>query len=346
MYKQITTRHIKLIGSIVVVILFALIPLFIHSPYYLDLPITVIVNAILAMTFIMMLRTGLISLGIVAFWGVGAYASAILVMKLGLSFWLSLPASALITGVIALGIGALLIGSGSGGLAFVMLSSVIGMLFTVVIGNIAYLGGYSGIPNIPPPNPIRIPFLPPIEFVSKVQYFYLALVLLVVVILISKAFYWAWTGRAWTAVGLSPRLAESIGINVFRYKLLAFVVASSIAGLMGSFYAHYQGFILPDSFGMWQNIYVQLYAILGGMGYAILGPLLGSAVMTFLPEFMRIANVIAPIITGAILILLILFLPQGLLGLLEWRTVAVERAVKIGKTIESLLPTGRGGGKA
>jgi branched-chain amino acid transport system permease protein len=337
MSKQTITRHMKLIGLIVVIIIFAFIPLFIHSPYLLDLFIIMIVNAILAMTFIMMLRTGLISMSVCVFWGLGAYASAVLATKFHLSFWLLLPVSAVITGIIAFGLGFVLLGKGTNILRFVIFSCILGMLFNVAIGSTPALGGYNGINNIPPPNPIRIPFMPPVEFVSKVQYFYLALLLLLIVFLICKAFYSAWTGRAWIAIGLSSRLAESIGVNVFRYRLLAFIVSSIIAGLIGSFYAHYESFINPGAFAMWQNVYVQLYAILGGIAYPIWGPLIGSAVMTFVPEYLRIAREVAPIFTGVLLILLILFLPQGLLGLMEVRTSVMDKVVKIGKTIESSL---------
>lgn len=344
MFKQVITRYKRPVSLIGAIVICALIPLFVHSPYYLDLLIMVLVNTILAMTFIMMLRAGLISLGLAAFWGVGAYASAMLVMKLGLSFWLSLPISALITAVIALGLGYLLIKNV--GFTFLIITAVIGMLFVVAIGNASFLGGYSGIADIPPPDPIRIPFLPPIEFVAKAQYFYLALFLFVVVVLICKAFYSAWTGRAWTAIGLSPQLAESLGINVFRYRLLSFVVASGIAGLIGSFYAHYQGFIIPDTYGFITTIYVQIYAILGGIGHAVLGPVVGAVVMTFFPEYMRITQEFSPIFTGVLLVVVVIFLPGGLLSLLDRRTTATERVTRIGKVIKSLLATIRKAGKA
>jgi branched-chain amino acid transport system permease protein len=339
MSKPIIKRHLRLMGIIVLILIIALLPLFVHSPYYLDLLIMVIVNAILAMTFIILLRTGLISLGIAAFWGIGAYSSTILVTKLNLFFWLSLPASALITGFIALCLGYPLIKNA--GFSFVILTAVIGMIFVVAVGNIPQLGGYTGIANIPPPDPIRIPFLPPIEFVSKKPFFYLALFLFVVAILISSAFYEAWTGRAWIAIGLNPRLAESLGINVFGFRLLAFVVASVIAGLTGSFYAHYQGFVKPITYNLFATIYIHVYAILGGIGYAIMGPVLGSMVMTFFPELIRITREVAPIFTGALLVLLIMFLPKGLLSLLKWRTVGAQSTAKIGKAIKSSLSTRR-----
>lgn len=340
MLKQLISRHTKLTAIVVAVVIYALIPLFVDSPYYLDLLIIIIVHAVLAMTFIMLLRNGMINLGIAAFWGVGAYASTILVMKFGLSFWLSLPLSAVITGVIAFGLGYILIGSGSTGFGFIILSAVIGMLFSVVVGNISYLGGYNGISNVPPPESINLPFLPEIVFGpnNKVPYFYLALVLLLLIIVVFKALYSSRIGRAWTAIGLNPRLAESIGVNIFRYKMLAFVAASAAVGLIGSFFAHYEGFVTPNTYGMWINIYIQIYAILGGIGYAILGPLVGSGLMTAIPELMRVTTVIAPIITGTLLILLILFLPRGLLDLVDRRREILEKSVRLGKTILSALP--------
>lgn len=338
MFKRIITHHTSLVIVFIALVVFTLIPLFVHSPYYLDLLISIIVHAVLAMTFVMLLRTGMINLGISAFWGVGAYTSTLLVMKLNLSFWYSLPASTLIVGVIALVFGYILIGSGSTGFSFVILSSVIGMLFSVLVGNIPFLGGYVGIKDVPPPNSIHLPLLPVIEFsvINKASFYYLALFLFVVIVLIIKAFYSSRIGRTWTAIGLNPQLAGSIGINIFAYKMLAFVVASAIAGLIGAFFAHYMGFVTPDAYSMWVNIYVQMYAILGGVGYAILGPIIGSVLMTLLPEFLRQAEAIAPVIYGILLIILILFLPNGLMGLVEsLRAFFMRSDTKMGKAIQS-----------
>jgi len=259
MLKQVITRNKKLFGLIVIFVVIALIPAFVESPYYLDLFIAMMVNSVLGMMFIMGLRAGLINMGIIPFFGIGAYASATLATKVGLDVWLCIPLAALITMAFALIIGIVLIGSGSGGLTFVILSSVIGMLFNVVVGNIRYLGAWDGIPNIPPPTPINLGFMT-IEFTSKIPFFYLGMAYLLIIILIIYAFYAACTGRAWSAIGMSPRLAECLGVNLFRYKLLAFVMTCTICGLIGTFYAHYQSFIIPDSFSMWQNIYVQIYA--------------------------------------------------------------------------------------
>lgn len=158
MFRQFLTRHKRLLIFILAFILCAFIPVFVQSPYYMDLFIIMIVNSVLAMSFILLLRTGLINLGLAAFWGIGAYASTILATKLGLSVWLAMPLAVVISIIFALLIGSFLIGKGSTGFAFVMLSSVIGMVFVVIVGNIPFLGGYMGITKVPKPDPIALPF--------------------------------------------------------------------------------------------------------------------------------------------------------------------------------------------
>ena len=129
------------------------------------------------------------------------------------------------------------------------------------------------------------------------------------------AFNAAWTGRAWVAIGMNRRLAGTLGINSFRYKMVAFVLASAIVGLVGSYYAHYMTFIHPNTYGIWTVVYIQIYAILGGVGHVIAGPLIGAAIMTFFPELIRQTQNLATLIVGVLLIVLIIFLPEGLLSI-------------------------------
>jgi branched-chain amino acid transport system permease protein len=316
-YRIKNFRGKKLIAIVFLILILIGIPLVIHSPYYIHLLIITGMNAVLAMTFIMMLRTGLISLGIAAFWGIGAYASAALVLKAELSFWFALPSAPVITGMIAWAIGYLVVRNP--GFGFLILTSIIGMLIGLVFGNIRWLGGFTGIEYIPPPDPIHIPFLDPILFISKIPYYFLMLVLFLLVFISFWALYNSSTGKAWMAIGLNPHLAESIGVDVFRYRLIAFVIASGAAGLEGSFYAHYIGSINPNAFNIFKTINVHIYAILGGTGFAFLGPIIGTFIMTFVPESLRIAKEIEPILTGALLILLIIFLPGGILSLIGLR---------------------------
>jgi branched-chain amino acid transport system permease protein len=325
--KRYLSGHGRLLGFVILAVAFALVPLWVKSPYYIDLLIITMVNAALAMTFVMMLRTGLISLCIAAFWGIGAYASAMLVLHGHLSFWLSLPLATLITAAFALVIGFVIIRNA--GFTFIIMTTVIGMLFVVAVGNTAALQGYTGVPNIPAPNAVNLGPLGAIVFDEKVEFFYLALVLFVIIILVINAFYSSWAGRAWKAIGLNPLLAQSMGVNVFRYRLLSFVVASAICGLVGSFYAHYQTFIIPTAFNLFpKTIYIQVYAVLGGIGYATLGPIVGAALLTFFPEFVSVTEEKSIILVGAMVLLVVIFLPRGLLSLSEYVPRIVGRVLK------------------
>ena len=330
------TPHLRPINIVILWIIFAGVPLFTQSPYYLNLFIMSGIYAVLAMTFTLLLRTGLISMAIASFWGIGAYSSTMLVLKLHMSFWLTLPLSVVITGVFGLGLGFILLRNP--GFGFVAMTMMIGLLFSVAVGSTAYLGGYPGIFNIPKPEAVRLPLLPPMNFASDVAFYYLMILLVLIVVLVLSAFYRAWTGRAWTAIGLNKRLAESLGINVFRYRMVAFVVAATAAGLVGSFYAHYQAAVNPETFSMFRTMYVHIYAILGGLGFPIFGPMIGSMLMVFFGEVMRFAQDIQPIIIGALLVVLIIFLPKGLLslpGLQEFAADPIHSLFKIGKAISN-----------
>jgi branched-chain amino acid transport system permease protein len=323
-----------------------LLPLVVRDQYYLHILVQVIINAVLAMTFVIVLRTGLINVSMAAFWGLGAYGVALLETKAGLSFWAAAPISVVGTFVLALLIGLIVVRFA--GFGFVILTLVIASIVPVVFGTWKYLGQYVGILNIPRPTAVSLPFGGHIEFITKTPYYYLALTLALISVLVLWAFYAGSTGRAWRAIGLSSQLAQSVGINPFRYRLVAFTLGSTIAGLMGTFYAVYAGSIVPGTFGPFKSIYVQIYAILGGMGFVILGPVVGALILTFIPELLRFLKGNEPIFTGALIILIVIFLPQGLLGFIsslrdKLTAGRIARRLRSGATSESAGPPGESG---
>jgi branched-chain amino acid transport system permease protein len=320
-------------GGILVGLILLLLPLVIRNPYHLHLLIMAGMNAVLAMTFVFLLRSGLITIAVAAFWGIGAYASALLAVKLHLSFWLALPLSTIITGLVAYLIGYVLVRRA--GFSFIIQTLVFSFIIVLIFGNFEVFGRYAGIFDIPRPDPVPVPFLGSVPFTSKAPYYYLMVVLVLLVGLAFRAFYAAWSGRACRAIDLSPRLAESLGVNLFRYRLLAFVVASSAAGLMGSFFAHFYGSIVPSTFDAIKTINVQMYAILGGVQFSFLGPLIGSLLMTLVPEALRMTKEVEPVFTGLLVILLAMFLPEGLLGLI--RAVRGRRLSPPSKNIARLV---------
>jgi branched-chain amino acid transport system permease protein len=295
-----------------VLLAFILLPLFLENPYYLHLLILVAMNAALAMSFILIFRTGLITIAIAAFWGIGAYSSALLTMRLGIPVWVSFPLSAAISAAVAWAVGMVIVKKG--GFNFVILSLVFSFIVVLLFSTFKFFGGHVGIFNIPRPEDINLPFLGPLRFTSKAPYYYLMLLFILLVILSYRAMYSSWLGRAWRAVGLSPSLAESIGIDVFKYRLLAFIVGSCTCGLMGSFFAHYYRALAPATFDPFKSLYVHLYALLGGIDSAFLGPIVGSAILILVPEGLRIAKEVEPVLTGILLVLLAIFLPGGIMG--------------------------------
>ena len=303
-------KKAQVITTAILIAVGLLIPFFITSSYQLHLIIMLFINVVLAMSFSMLISTGLITIGAASFWAIGAYTSAILVLNYDLSFWIALPLATLVTGLVALALGAVIVRTP--GVAFVVQTMVVNMIVVQALGQIEYLGGWGGILGIPTPDPIGT-----LRFSSKVNSYYLALFLLLIIVLAFAALYSSRIGRAWSAIRLNPRLAQSLGINLFRYRLIAFVISAMASGVVGSFYAHYFGTIEPGTFSVFKSIYVQIYGILGGLNFFIMGPIVGAFIMTLLPEFLRISKEIEPILTGAILVLLVIFLPGGILSFPE-----------------------------
>ncbi len=301
--------HTKLAGALILILALAALPLFINNDYIKHLLIMACIGTILGMSFSMLFSTGLISLGAASFYAVGAYISATLAVHAGMSFWLTFPLTIVMAGIMALGIGAIFVRNG--GIAFVIITLIFASAIVTAAGQIEFLGGWGGIIGIPKPTPLG-----PIQFDSKISFYYLILVILLLIIVAYYALYTSHIGRAWKAIKLSPNLAGTLGINQYKYRLLAFTIASTTAAAAGSFYAHYFQSITPDTFGGWSSIYIQLYAVLGGLEFYIMGPAVGAVIMTFVPEYLRQVKEYEPIVTGVLLLLVILFFQGGILGTL------------------------------
>lgn len=300
----------KWIAIVIVLIALMALPLCIENNYIKHLLIMACIGTILGMTFSMLYSAGLITLGAAAFYAVGAYACTTLVMNAGISFWAAIPLTLIIAAVLALGFGAVFVRNA--GVAFVIITLIFVQVVVLAAAQAEFLGGWGGIIGIPRPDPIGN-----VTFATKTDYYYLVLAMLLLTIVVFNALYSSRIGRAWRAIKLSPNLAGTLGINPYRYRLLAFVVGSTTAALAGCFYAHYSQSITPGAFGGWLSIYVQLYAVLGGLEFYILGPAIGALVMTFVPEYLRIVKEWEPIITGALLLIVILFFPGGILGTIK-----------------------------
>jgi branched-chain amino acid transport system permease protein len=304
-----------------------LLPVFVKNAYILHLCIMSIVYSVLGMSFSMLYSAGRLSLGAGTFYLVGAYISTLLTLKADVPVWASLPLTTALSGVLALAIGAVII-RGSG-FSFGIITLLLSMAVISAVGQIKYLGGYGGFTMIPGPEPIGS-----IQFTSKPPYYYLALILLVIVVACFAALYSSRIGRTWRAIKNSPELAQSLGINLYRHRLLAFVVSSMAVALFGSFYVHYNHLVEPTSFGGFFSINIQLYSVLGGLEHYLLGPVIGAIIMTFVPEQLRVINEYNTIVTGLLLIVIILFFRGGIIGI--FKSLASFRPAHVTRRLAAL----------
>jgi branched-chain amino acid transport system permease protein len=280
----------------------------------------VCINVMMAVSMWLLSMTGLISFGQAGFMFIGAMTSTLLVKNLGWPFWLCIPLAGIVPALICVPIGRLCIRVK--GVYFFIVTLAFGF---VVNGVFAYFrnpfGGWYGILHIPPPEPHRL-FTP----LNKVWFYYLAIVLTLITCWVVYRVSCSRIGMTFWSIEKSDLLAESVGINVVKYKLLAFVISAFFAGIAGTFYAHYFSYISPLVFSFNMSFYTLIYIIVGG-SLRFSGPIVGAAALTLIPEFFRATGVYQMLIFGVILVLSMLFMPQGIMGLLEEKAVPLLRRI-------------------
>jgi branched-chain amino acid transport system permease protein len=274
-----------------------------------------IINACLALSLNLIILTGHVSLAHGAFFGIGAYTSTLIVMRLGASFWLALPIAALIAAIVSflLGLLTLKLKGIYFALATFAFNEICRMLF---IGWVSLFGGPGGIPRIPPPPSIDLFGVVNLNFDSKFDYFYIVAVLLIITLFISVQLYKSKTRLFFIAIEEGELLTSCLGIDTMKFKIFAFMLGSIIAGIAGSTYAHYFNFISPQDFSFWTSVDALVFTVVGGVG-TIAGPILGSIVLTVIPEVLRFAVEYQTLLYGLVLILALLFMPRGIMGIFQ-----------------------------
>lgn len=309
-------KSAKTAVPIVLVILLVLAPLYVGNPYYLHLLIWMCLLVMLASGLRTLFTVGQISFAHAGFMAIGAYASTLLVMRLGLSFWIALPLSGIIAAVVSLGVGYPTLRIK--GVYFFMASFSFGLIVLLVVSTYwdSVLGGYSGIGSIPRPNSIAIPGLASIDFVGKIPFYYLALVITMVCVVVLYRLDGSRVGMTWKAIREADGLAETCGINIMNYKVLAFAIACFFAGIAGSYLAHYFRAIGPETFSFELSVSMVIYMLVGGSA-SVFGPILGVVVLSVLSEVFKAVGGIGweHLFYGVALMVFISFMPEGLIGL-------------------------------
>lgn len=247
--------------------------------------------------------TGQPSLGHAAFFGIGAYTAAVATSKMGISFWLALPISAFTAGIVGvlLGLASLRVKED-----FLAITTIgINFVAVAIFQYTPYLGASLGM-SVDKPH-----FLG--KEMNNIHFLVLVIILIVMVCLLLKRIERSWIGLALGGIRNNEEAAASVGIDVNRFKIIAFTIGTAIAGLTGAVYAHYMTFIYSSDFAFLTSITILSMLVVGGIG-TIRGAIVGAIILGIAPELFRFISDYRMLVYGCILVLMMRFQPQGLLG--------------------------------
>jgi len=279
-----------------------------YDKYILHVGITIAFNIALASSMWLIWTLGFISFAHAGFMGIGAYTSALLFTGLGWSLWINMWIAAAVAALFAFVISIPLMRTRA--VYFFMASWAVGEVIKRIFAYYrGVFGGWDGIFNIRPPK-LEILGLD-INFTSRVAYYYLALICCALIVFAIYRIIRSRTGMIYWSIHESEILAQHVGINVLKHKVIAFTTACFFAGLTGALYAHYHTYINPKTFDIWQSEFSLVHIIVGGLS-TLNGPVLGATVLTIVDELLRPAGWFRVIFFGVVIILTVLFLPGGL----------------------------------
>ncbi len=283
------------------------VPLFVQDPFILHLINIICLGSALAIAWGILALTGYISFAHNAFLGIGAYTSAHLVMHYHFPYWAGFLSAGFVAGLFAFVLGVIILRLK--GIFFVLSTFCFAQIMLRVFRMaVPITGGANGLRNIPPPE---LPFVGEMATHGEAYvlfYFFITLVVIFYIRLLNSN-----TGREFKAIGEDMFAAEAMGIHTTRMKIIAFLISSVMVGFSGSLYAHYTLFVSDTTFEMIKSIEPVIYNVVGGMG-TVVGPIIGTAIMQPLPEFLRgfVAYQIA--LYGLILVMILRFFPSGVWG--------------------------------
>ena len=289
-----------------------LLPLALANAYTYEIAILVGLNAIVCVGLNLLVGyAGQISLGHAGFYALGAYGSAILSARYGFSPVLSLPVSVIGVAALAWLVGKPVLRLRGHYLAMATLG--LGIIVSVVLANEDGLtGGPDGMA------------VPPLLITGEKAWYWAVGVVLILTVWLAQNLIDSPRGRAWRALHGSEVAAAAIGIDPGRHKLAAFVLSAAIAAFAGALTAHYAGFLTPAKASFLHSVELVTMVVFGGMG-SMLGAVVGAAVLTTLPQLLTVFKEYEMVLFGALLMLTMIFMPQGLVPTLEKLLAAARR---------------------
>jgi branched-chain amino acid transport system permease protein len=283
------------------------VPFFLHGSYFMNVLVFIGINTMLAVGLnLLMGYAGQISLGHAAFFGLGAYISGVLTTTYELNPWSALAVAACANGGLAFVIGFPILKLRGHFLAMATLGFGI-IMFIVFNETVAVTGGPSGLSGIPNLH------ISSLVFDNDMHNYYLIWSVTLVTMLLSINLSQSRIGRALRAIADSEVAARVMGVNARVLKVQIFTVSAVISAVAGSLYAHTMTFISPASFGFNFSVELVTMVIIGGLG-SIYGSFLGAAILTMMPEFLRVLQDFDIIVYGLLLIIMTMYMPGGLIS--------------------------------
>ena len=298
-------------------------PLLVTNPYHLGLSNLIAIHVLVVLGLNLFIGyTGQISLGHAAFFAIGAYGSAIGTVTFGLPAWPVLFLVALAAAFIALAVGLPALNLRGHYLAMATLGFNV-VIYTVLVQWDTVTGGPSGFAGIPPLS------IGAWVFDSELPIHYLVWTFATIFLLLSLNLVRSGVGRGLAALSEDETAAAALGVDIRKSKVKVFILSAVLAALAGSLFAHCYAFVSPDSFNIFVSIDFVIMVVVGGMG-SIWGTLFGAALITLLPEWIETLDTYKDMVHGLILVVILLFLPQGFVtGLTEM--VRTRIALKRGR---------------
>lgn len=294
------------VSLIIFSLLIFLIPMMVRNNYHLMVLNVAALNILVVIGLnLLMGYAGQISLGQAAFFGLGAYLSAILTVTLGVPIWPTMIMATVVTGMIAYGIGIPTLKLEGHYLVMATLGFNV-IIYIIMIQFETVTGGPSGFAGIP-----RLA-IGGFVFDSDRKIYYLLWAMAMGILVLSLNLIHSRVGRAMAALSHNEIAAKCAGINVENYKVKIFVLGAVLASLAGSLYAHYITFISPGTFSFFYSIQVVTMVLIGGIG-SLWGSVLGAILLTILPEALHGVKEYNVLVYGLILMLVLVFFPRGLL---------------------------------
>ncbi|MCL4558934.1 MAG: branched-chain amino acid ABC transporter permease [Deltaproteobacteria bacterium] len=299
-------RHLRRYGPALVLAVFIILPLFMNS-YAVDVLTSALLYTMLALGLNLLVgNVGLLNLGYIAFYGIGAYTYAVLYARFGLGFW-----DAVLLGGTAASVVSLVIAIPTlrlKGDYFAIVTLGFGEIVRIVFNNWDSLtNGPNGIMGIPRPSLLGL------QLSTGTEFFYLTLLFVIVQVYVLSRIDRSRLGRYALAINENEQASEMVGINTYRVKAIYFMLSAFFGGIAGVLFASKQMFVSPDSFTFTESVYVLAMVILGGMGN-IAGVIAGAFTLVVLPEVLRGFVVYRMLIFALLLITMMLFRPEGLVG--------------------------------